>query len=164
MKRWHFSSDIPTDSIGIYGEKSGAEKNCRRAFPILSARNCKKFSRIPGQAMSGKPLRHNMAKVEILGCLEKIEAMLAQGFSKRIVYEKLLEEKRLSMAYVTFCKLTLRAERSSLLPQPKAAPAPVQTEIQPPAPKPLPSSGPRIVNTAKEPFPDPRKMSLEDGI
>ena len=116
--------------------------------------------------MSGKPLRHNMAKVEFLGCWEKIQSMLAQGFSKRIVYEKLLEEKRLSMAYVTFCKLTLRAERSSLFPrQQPTAPAPMKAgSPQPPVSKPLPSSGPRIVNTAKEPFPDPRKMSLEDGI
>jgi hypothetical protein len=116
--------------------------------------------------MSGKPLRHNMAKVEILGCLEKVESMLSQGFSKRIIYERLLDEKRLSMAYVTFCKLTARIARPSPLPftQGNTAPAPVQVARQPPPVPKAPHSGPRIVNTAKEPFPDPRKMSLEDGI
>lgn len=116
--------------------------------------------------MSGKPLRHNMAKVEILGCLEKIESMLSQGFSKRIIYEKLLEEKRLSMAYVTFCKLTARIAKPSPLPfaQENTAPAPVQAARQSPPVPHTSHSGPRIVNSTKEPFPDPRKMSLEDGI
>ena len=123
--------------------------------------------------MSGKPLRHNMAKVEILGCLEKIESMLAQGFSKRIIYERLFEEKRLTMAYVTFCKLTVRAAQSSLPAAPQLNAAPVlekAVSLPPPAstPQPLaqqaPRSGPRIVNSTKEPFPDPRKMSVEDGI
>lgn len=123
--------------------------------------------------MSGKPLRHNMAKVEFLGCLEKIESMLAQGFSKRIIYERLFEEKRLTMAYVTFCKLTVRAAQSSLpvAPQLNAAPVLEKTVIPPPPasnPQPLaqqpPRSGPRIVNTAKDPFPNPRDMRPEDGI
>jgi hypothetical protein len=117
--------------------------------------------------MSGKPLRHNMAKVEFLGCLEKIESMLAQGFSKRIIYERLLEEKRLSMAYVTFCKLTVKAAQSSLPAAPQLNAAPVLAKaasLPPPASKPLPSSGPRIVNTAKESFPNPRDMRPEDGI
>ena len=120
--------------------------------------------------MSSKPLRHKMAKVEFLGCQDNIESMLAQGFSKRIIYEKLLEEKRLSMAYVTFCKLSAKAAQSppSAPSTPKTAPATVK------AAAPLPSSlshvrqdaqtGPRIVNATKEPFPDPRNMSLEDGI
>lgn len=116
--------------------------------------------------MSGKALRHSMAKVEILGCLEKIESMLSQGFSKRIIYERLLEEKRLSMAYVTFCKLTTRIAKPSPLPfsQENTAPASVQVARQPPPVPQTPRSGPRIVNSAKEPFPDPRKMSVEDGI
>lgn len=123
--------------------------------------------------MSGKPLRHNMAKVEFLGCLEKIESMLAQGFSKRIIYERLFEEKRLTMAYVTFCKLTVRAAQSSLPAAPQLNAAPVlEKAVSPPPPasnpQPLaqqtPRSGPRIVNTAKESFPNPRDMRPEDGI
>ena len=123
--------------------------------------------------MSGKPLRHNMAKVEFLGCLEKIESMLAQGFSKRIIYERLLEEKRLTMAYVTFCKLTVRAAQSSLPVAPQLNAAPVlEKTVSPPPPAPnpqtlaqqAPRSGPRIVNTAKESFPNPRDMRPEDGI
>lgn len=116
--------------------------------------------------MSGKPLRYKMAKVEILGCLENIESMLAQGFSKRIIYERLLEEKRLSMAYVTFCKLTAKAAQfaTPACSQPKAAPAPVKTATPLPPARQDAQPGPRIVNATKEPFPDPRKMSLEDGI
>ena len=115
--------------------------------------------------MSGKPLRHNMAKVEILGCLDKVESMLSQGFSKRIIYERLLEEKRLSMAYVTFCKLTARIAKPSPLPfsQENTTPAPVQAPQPPPVQK-SPRSGPRIVKSEKEPFPNPHTMSLEDGI
>ena len=159
--------DIPTDNTGIFVEKFGMEKNFHLGFPILSPLNCKKFSRILERIMSGKPLRLNLAKVEFLGCLEKIESMLSQGFSKRIVYERLLEEKRLSMAYVTFCKLTARIAKPSPLPfsLENISPAPAKAAHQPPpAAKSLQSSGPRIVNTAKEPFPDPRKMSVEDGI
>ena len=116
--------------------------------------------------MSGKPLRHKMAKVEFLGCLEKIESMLAQGFSKRMVYEKLLEEKRLTMAYVTFCKLSVKAAQSSppSAPQGNAAPVPAKAGNTPPLVQQAPHSGPRIVNTAREPFPDPKKMSLKDGF
>ena len=123
--------------------------------------------------MSGKPLRHNMAKVEFLGCLEKIESMLAQGFSKRIIYERLFEEKRLTMAYVTFCKLTVRAAQSSFPVAPQLNAAPVlekAVSLPPPASNPQPlaqqalRSGPRIVNTAKESFPNPRDMRPEDGI
>ena len=116
--------------------------------------------------MSGKPLRYKMAKVEILGCLEKVESMLAQGFSKRFIYEGLLEEKRISMAYVTFCKLTARIAQSAppAYSQPKAAPAPVKATTPLPPARQDAHSGPRIVNSTKEPFPDPRKMSLEDGI
>ena len=116
--------------------------------------------------MSGKPLRHNMAKVEFLGCLESVVSMLAQGFSKRIIYEKLLEQKRLSMAYVTFCKLSVKATTPSppALVQPNAAPDPIKVENPPPLTRPEVRPGPRIVNSAKEPFPDPRKMRLEDGI
>ena len=117
--------------------------------------------------MSGKPLRHNMAKVEILGCLEKVESMLSQGFSKRIIYERLLEEKHLSMAYVTFCKLTARIANPSPLPfsQENIPQAPTKSLGQPPpAPKPLARSGPRIIKSDKEPFPNPNTMSLEDGI
>ena len=123
--------------------------------------------------MSGKPLRHNMAKVEFLGCLEKIESMLAQGFSKRIIYERLFEEKRLTMAYVTFCKLTVRAAQSSLPAAPQLNAAPVLEKAvshPPPAPNPqplaqqAPRSGPRIIKSDKEPFPNPKGMKISDGI
>ncbi|WP_370809304.1 MULTISPECIES: TraK family protein [Desulfovibrionaceae] len=116
--------------------------------------------------MSGKPLRHNMAKVEFLGCLESVTSMLAQGFSKRIIYERLLEEKRLSMAYVTFCKLSAKVAKPSLpIPfQSNDPPAPAKAASPPPLARQDAHPGPRIVNTAKDPFPNPRDMRPEDGI
>ena len=78
------------------------------------------------------------------------------------------------MAYVTFCQILQLAEKrgfdyQNLFHSPQKdgktlSPAPVQISNPPPAPKTPPSSGPRIVNSAKEPFPDPRKMRVEDGI
>ena len=159
--------DIPIDSIGIYGEKFDTEKSCLPVFPTLSPQNCKKFSILPEKAMSGEPLRYRMAKVEFLGCWEKTQSMLAQGFSKRIVYEKLLEEKRLSMAYVTFCKLSAKAAQSSLLPtapQQNTAPAPIKTVAPLPTARQDAQPGPRIINATKEPFPDPREMNPEEAI
>lgn len=102
-----------------------------------------------------------MAYVQFLAHFEEIKTLLAQGHSKKIVHERLTEQKLISMAYVTFCQI-LQKEIKNDARAPKEQ---KQTSSQQqPASKPLPLSGPRIVNTAKEPFPDPRKMSLEDGI
>ena len=102
-----------------------------------------------------------MAYVQFLAQLEEIQSLLAQGYSKKLIHERLTEKKLISMAYVTFCQIMQKEIQN-------ASPAPEQQKpaktAQPPASKPLPSSGPRIVNTAKEPFPDPRKMRPEDGF
>ena len=110
---------------------------------------------------TNEPLRRSMAYVQFLAQLEEIKSLLAQGYSKKLIHERLTEQKLISMAYVTFCQI-MQKEIKKNSPAPKE-----QKQVsspQPPASKPLPPSGPRIVNTAKEPFPDPRKMSLEDGI
>ena len=111
---------------------------------------------------TNEPLRRTMAYVQFLAQLEEIKALLAQGFSKKIVHERLTEKKLISMAYVTFCQILQKEIQNGSPAAPKEQ-KPTST-AQPPRAKPLPSSGPRIVNTTKEPFPDPRKMSLEDGI
>ena len=111
---------------------------------------------------TNEPLRRTMAYVQFLAHLEEIKTLLAQGYSKKIVHERLTEQKLISMAYVTFCQI-LQKEIQGGSPAALKEQKPVST-LQPPTAKPLPASGPRIVNTAKEPFPDPRKMSLEDGI
>ena len=110
---------------------------------------------------TSEPLRRTMAYVQFLAHLEEIKSLLAQGRSKKLVHELLTEQKLISMAYVTFCQI-LQKEIKKDSPALKEQ-KPASTE-QPPASKALPSSGPRIVNTAKQPFPDHRKMRLEDGI
>ena len=59
-------------------------------------------------------LRRNMARVEFLACMDSIEELLAQGFSKRLAYERLREQGRISMAYITFCLLTRKAAQNAL--------------------------------------------------
>ena len=112
--------------------------------------------------------------MEFATCAEEIQSMLARCCTKRFIHAELTSKGHFTMAYVTFCQILQQAEKrgfdcQNLFHSPPKdnktpSPAPVQTSSQPPASKPLPTSGPRIVNTAKEPFPDPRKMSLEDGI
>lgn len=111
---------------------------------------------------TNEPLRRSMAYVQFLAQLEEIQSLLAQGYSKKLIHERLTEKKLISMAYVTFCQIMQKEIQNGSPAAPKEQ-TPAST-VQPPASKPLASSGPRIVNSAKEPFPDPRKMSLEDGI
>lgn len=83
------------------------------------------------------PMRRSMARVEFLCCTESIEAMLQQGFSKQLIYEDLKEKGRISMAYVTFCKLIAKAMNNdltvtSLHPAPKPpAPPPARPTVRP---------------------------------
>ena len=115
---------------------------------------------------ANKPLRRKMAYVEFLSCAAEVESLLAQGFSKMMVHERLTEEKRISMAYVTFCQIMQKIAKHEPhnFKQDKPENATAHSSIAPPAAQSPQSSGPRIVNSAKESFPDPRKMSLEDGI
>ena len=112
--------------------------------------------------------------MEFATCAEEIQSMLARCCTKRFIHAELTNKGHFTMAYVTFCQILQQAEKrgfdcQNLFHSPKndgktPSHTPVQISSQPPASKPLPPSGPRIVNSAKEPFPDPRKMSVEDGI
>ncbi len=108
-----------------------------------------------------EPLRRSMAYVQFLAQLEEIKLLLVQGYSKKLFHERLTEKKHISMAYVTFCQIMQKEIQTG---------SPASLKEQEPANiaessalKTLPT-GPRIINAAKEPFPDPRKMNLEDGI
>ena len=59
-------------------------------------------------------------------------------------------------------KIEKDAPRKPMQSKPESTIA--HSAITPPTAQSPQSSGPRIVNSAKESFPDPRKMSLEDGI
>ena len=112
--------------------------------------------------------------MEFATCAEEIQSMLARCCTKRFIHAELTKQGRFTMAYVTFCQILQQAEKhgfdcSNLFRSPSQdskppSAAPVQSPSLPPAAKPLPTSGPIIVNSAKVPFPDPRKMRLEDGI
>ena len=83
--------------------------------------------------MSGhNPMRRSMARVEFLACMESVESMLRQGFSKQLIYERLMQDGRVSMAYVTFAKLIAKAAKNDL-PLPTLSPP---TPIPPVAVKP----------------------------
>lgn len=111
---------------------------------------------------TNEPLRRSMAYVQFLAQLEEIQSLLAQGYSKKLIHERLTDKKLISMAYVTFCQIMQKEIQNGSPPPPKEQKQ--ATTLKPPTTKPHPSSGPRIINTAKESFPDPRKMRLEDGI
>lgn len=112
--------------------------------------------------------------MEFAACADEIQAMLTRCCTKRFIHAELTSKGHFTMAYVTFCQILQLAEKwgfdyQNLFHAPQKdgktpSPAPVQIASQLSPPQQNLRSGPRIVNTAKEPFPDPRKMSLEDGI
>ena len=121
-----------------------------------------------------KPIKRREARMEFVSCAGEIQSMLARCCTKRFIHAELTSKGHFTMAYVTFCQILHQAEKrgfdcQNLFPSPQKddktpSLTPVQISSQPPTSKPLPPSGPRIVNSAKEPFPDPKKMRLEDGI
>ena len=113
---------------------------------------------------SNKRIPRNMARIEYLACRDLVDSLLVQGFDKRKIHTRLLEEGRITMSYAALCKVMIEAANSTLFPAPASPPQPEPTRSQPPAPKPAQSSGPRIVKTEQTPFPDPRKMRVEDAI
>ena len=115
---------------------------------------------------TNEPLRRSMAYVQFLAHLEEIQSLLAQGYSKKLIHERLAEQQHISMAYVTFCQVMqkIAKDKPRKPKQDKPENTIAHSPITPPAAQYPQSSGPRIVNSAKESFPDPRKMSLEDGI
>lgn len=105
-----------------------------------------------------KRIARNQGTVEFLANLDEIQTMLEQGYNKRNVHRKLFEKGCFTMSYYTFCANYTAYNK-------KKNPAnPADSPVTPPVAKTSPSSGPRIINTHHDPFPDPRKMSLEDGI
>lgn len=112
------------------------------------------------------PMRRSMARVEFFACMESIESMLKQGYSRQLIYEELKGQKRISMAYVTFAKLIIKAANNEL----KTASLHAPPEQPPPAPpKPAPArpqlqTGPRHITPSSTKFPDPRDMNPEEAV
>ena len=124
--------------------------------------------------MSGskKRIPRNMARIEFLACREEIETLLSQGYDKRKIHARLIEKKKVSMSYDAFCKVLLNASKNKLNIQTINMPSePKPIELSPSHPIHLSqskiatqNSGPRIITSNHEPFPNPRKMAVEDGI
>jgi len=105
---------------------------------------------------TGDFMRRYMAKVEFLACKETIDSMLAQGFSKKLIHERLTSEGRCSMHYVTFCESIREADKVPPSP-PKQAEKPVEPSIRP-------QRQPGIIKAEAKTFPDPRAMNPNDSF
>ena len=117
----------------------------------------------------GERLRKTMALVEYLPCKQDVELSLSQGFSKTLIFERLKQEGRITMAYVTFCQTIQRSKlnEQKLTQAKEAAVATPLASLALPVSQPtIPrqASGPKKITVSQASFPDPRKMSLEDGI
>ena len=103
------------------------------------------------------PGRPGSARVEYFACREDVEAMLAKGYSARMVYEHMKEEGRVSCSYSAFCDyvrgngVRKHSRRKKPLPQVNSRPL---TE----------RSAPNIAQANLGGFPDPRTMRVEDAI
>lgn len=101
------------------------------------------------------------ARAEYFACLEDVEAMLQQGYSIRMVYERMAEENRITCSYSAFCdyvrgngkRLHSRKKGTPKVPIPKA---PLQPPKRTESLKTFAQNEGEII--------DPRTMSIDDGI
>jgi hypothetical protein len=106
---------------------------------------------------AGKPLRRHLARVEFLACKETVDSMLAQGFSKKLIHERLTEEGCFSMAYMTLCEL-VRKTRGKPAAVTPTLPSAVKRHA------PAQGSGSRFVSSLANKFPNPRDMDPEEAM
>ena len=102
-----------------------------------------------------KPGASGIARVEFLACRDAIEDLRDQGYTARAIHAHFTEKGYLTCSYSAFCDY-LRGEGKRSHSKRKHSP-------QHPKPVAKPG-GPRIVKTENTPFPDPRKMNIEDAI
>jgi hypothetical protein len=111
-------------------------------------------------------LRRGMARVEFLACMETVESMRGEGVSKQLIYERLKDAGRISMAYVTFAKLISKASKNALprasLRQSAKPAAPSAPNL--PTSRPQPPRQPGIIKAESKTFPDPRTMNPNDSF
>ena len=107
------------------------------------------------------PRKAYTARAEYYACREDVEAMLQQGYSIRMAYERMEEENRITCSYSAFCdyvrgsgkRLHSRKKGTPKVPMPKA-----------PLPTPKRTEGPTSVTQNRGAIIDPRTMSLEDAF
>ena len=97
--------------------------------------------------------RRYMAKVDFLACKETITSMLAQGFSKKLIHERLISDGRCSMNYITFCEFIRNADK----------PAPLLTPALP-SPSPTHAANPTIPPKALSAPVAPKKLIRPEDV
>ena len=107
------------------------------------------------------PRKAYTARAEYYACREDVEAMLQQGYSIRMAYERMEEENRITCSYSAFCdyvrgngkRLHSRQKETPKMPMSKA-----------PLPTPKRTESPRVFSQNVDTFPDPRTMNVTDAI
>ena len=102
------------------------------------------------------PRKFYTARAEYFACREDVETMLRQGYSIRLIYERMEEEQRITCSYSAFCDY-VRGNGKRLHSRKKEAP-------KVPAAIPMRSESPRAFNQSTGTFPDPRTMNVTDAL
>ena len=102
------------------------------------------------------PGRPGSARVEYFACREEVEVMISKGYSVRLVYDSMKEQGRVTCGYSAFCDYVRGNGKRQHSGKEKT-----KNALPPPPPK---TGGPIIVGRARDSFPDPRKMDVNDAI
>ena len=106
-----------------------------------------------------RPGRPGSARVQFFACREEVEALLAKGYSVRMIYEQMQEQGRITCSYSAFCDYVRgegKRQHSAKKGEPKASQASLPTQPN--------TKGLKIITQRPSGFPDPRAMSLNDAF
>ncbi len=114
-------------------------------------------------------IEFSTGRMEFIAVKDEIKRLCDSGISKTRIYKQMYESGKFTMHYNTFCyhlrKMNeAKQQYNDKSQQNKGVNTNSQAERQPQVARQDTRTGPRIVNSTKEPFPDPRNMSVEDGI
>ena len=103
-----------------------------------------------------KPRKFYTTRAEYFACREDVEAMLKQGYSIRLIYERMEEEQRITCSYSAFCDY-VRGNGKRLHSRKKEAPkAPAAISMR--------QESHRGFNQNTGTFPAPRTMNVTDAL
>lgn len=103
----------------------------------------------------------NMARIEFLACRELIESLLSQGFDKRKVHTRLMENGQITMSYDALCKVLARASRNELKIESISASGPATPAVPAPSVQPPQQAHPRVIKAKSDELQDPRNIDLK---
>jgi hypothetical protein len=105
---------------------------------------------LPFPVKKGKP---GAARVEYRACREDVEAMLAQGYTARTVYEHMKNQGRMTCSYSAFCDYVRGGGKRKHTPRRSKRQA--QLQASPLVPQ---QTGPRIIRHESKPFVHPGEI------